>query len=423
MGIPSVKKTALASMVALAVLLLPVVASAQEAPGVSQSAPQGLTLDRSKQTIRSVHRIDLTRDFATMPLHRGTAGGETVWFVITDVSDPAMARRLGVNFSPKLRNAPRGCPACVQTVRTSDPVLGRAPVEFEGAPDFNPTRTLVPGPTIVPPQSFSAGSTARPGYSPFVQVGGSNVVFNAPIIATGEGPFDVTTHTNTHDRTLGIDTQRMTVDQLFIRGFANGEPIFYLSFDVSEELTATVERSTFVPALDRLSRPNGGGEPDSARASIFQFLNSRRGLEAPSAFGATDRRGRAQGVIHALADGLPGIDAAISNPAVLEGFQRGADVSNVFDVFPTNSRRRDRREYSPAWDQVNGVYTREAVSRRLNGLKTDSNVIRRLAARGHVTSPIGGPLASTNVVINCPALAFARTRPRGPRVTIPGVRP
>ena len=292
MGIPSVKKTALASMVALAVLLLPVVASAQEAPGVSQSAPQGLTLDRSKQTIRSVHRIDLTRDFATMPLHRGTAGGETVWFVITDVSDPAMARRLGVNFSPKLRNAPRGCPACVQTVRTSDPVLGQAPVEFEGAPDFNPTRTLVPGPTIVPPQSFSAGSTGRPGYSPFVQVGGSNVVFNAPIIATGEGPFDVTTHTNTHDRTLGIDTQRMTTDHLFIRGFANGEPIFYLSFDVSEELTATVERSTFVPALDRLSRPNGGGESDSARASIFQFVNSRRGLEAPSAFGATDRRGR-----------------------------------------------------------------------------------------------------------------------------------
>jgi hypothetical protein len=215
----------------------------------------------------------------------------------------------------------------------------------------------------------------------------------------------------------------MTTDHLFIRGFANGESIFYLSFDVSEALTATVERSTFVPALSNLASRNGGGQADSARASIFQFVNSRRGLEAPSAFGATDGRGRAQGVIHALLDGLPNVDAAVSNPAVLEGFQRGADVSNIFDVFPTNSRTRDRREYSPAWDQQNGVYTDAAVARRLNGLKTDANEVRRLAARGLITNPSGGRFSSSNVVINCPALGFARSRPRGPRITVPGVRP
>jgi hypothetical protein len=30
------------------------------------------------------------------------------------------------------------------------------------------------------------------------------VVYNAPIVATGDGPFDVTHHTNTEDRVLGI---------------------------------------------------------------------------------------------------------------------------------------------------------------------------------------------------------------------------
>ncbi len=416
MRIIPLKTATWASTATLAMLLLPAAASAQ-------NAPVGLTLDKGKQTIRNAQRVDLTRDFATLPLHRGTAGGQTVWFVITDVSDERMARRLGANFSPKLSNVRRGCSACAQTVRSSSPILGSAPVEFEGAPDFSPARTLVPGPNGVPPQAVRPGSVSRPGYSPYVQVQGSSVVFNAPIVATGEGPFDVTTHTNTHDRTLGIDTQRMTTDHLFIRGFANGEPILYLSFEASDPLTATLERSTFIPTLSNLASRNGGGRANSARASIFQFVNSRRGLERPSAFGATDGPGRAQGVIHALLDGLPNVDAAISNPAVLEGFQRGADVSNIFDVFPTNSRRGDRREYSPAWDQINGVYTRAAVARRLNGLKTDANVVRRLASRDLVRTPSGGRLASTGTVINCPALAFLKSRPSGPRTTIPGVRP
>jgi len=76
------------------------------------SAPVGLTLDKNRQTITSALRVDLTRDFATLPLHRGTAQGQAVWFVITDVSDASIADRLGVNHAPKLANAPRDCPAC-----------------------------------------------------------------------------------------------------------------------------------------------------------------------------------------------------------------------------------------------------------------------------------------------------------------------
>jgi hypothetical protein len=41
--------------------------------------------------------------------------GTPVSFVITDVSDRRLARRLGLNFAPKLPNITRGCPACAQS--------------------------------------------------------------------------------------------------------------------------------------------------------------------------------------------------------------------------------------------------------------------------------------------------------------------
>ena len=400
------------------------VASAQEEGGSTERAPMGVTLEKGKQTITSAERVDLTRDFATLPLHQGTAGGETVWFVITDVSDPALAQQLGVNHSPKLANITRDCPACAQTVQSSDPVLGEAPAEFEGAPDFSPTRTIVPGPAGFPAQSFSPGAEGGPNYSPFVTVEGSGIVFNAPIVATGEGPFDVTTHTNTHDRTLAIDTENMTADLLFVRGFSNGQPILYLSFESSEAFTATLERSTFVPALVDAPFPNGGGDPDSARASIFTFANAKAGLEDnPPDRGAAAGKGRNQGLTHAMVAGLPGLDAAVANPEVLEVLRIGADVSNIFDVFPTNVRVKDREEYSPLWDLQIGVYSPEAVARGLNGLKTDANVVRRLAARGLITAPGEQPLGSGNILINCPALGFLESSPEGPRTTVPGVTP
>jgi hypothetical protein len=421
----TIKLAGLASVAAVVVLSLSiVVASAQNDEASSKSAPVGQTLDKSKQSIKSARRVDLTRDFATLPLHKGTAGGETVWFVITDSSDAKMARDLGVNHAPRLSNIAQNCPACAQTVKTSDPVLGRAPVGFEGAPDFSPERTAVPGPRAFPPQSFTVGATGGPNYSPFVTVQGTGVVFNAPIVATGDGPFDVTTHENTHDRTLAIDTQKMTTDHLFIRGFSNGEPILYLSFESSDAFTAVVERSTFVPALTDAPFQNGGGEADSARASIFTFVNAKTGLvRDPGKTGAAAGDGRTQGLTHALKDGFPGRDAAVANPEVLDSFFRGADVSNIFDAFPTNDRRRDRREYSPLWDLQVGLYSDAAVAMGLNGLKTDANQVRRAAARGLVTSPGGEPLGSANVLINCPALGFLESSPRGPRTEVPGVEP
>src|ERR1700756_4062895 len=100
-------------------------------------------------------------------------------------------------------------PAAVQTVTLGSPTpqqnpFGPAVVNFAGAPDFTPTRIATPGPNGFPLAKFQPGSVAGPGYSPFIKIAGSDVVYNAPIVASGDGPFDVTTHTNTEDRVLGV---------------------------------------------------------------------------------------------------------------------------------------------------------------------------------------------------------------------------
>jgi len=199
-------------------------------------------LPRNKLTTESAINVDLTHETVRLALHRGTApdgagGTQTVWFVLLDASDAGLARDLGVNYAPKLANIGIGCPDCVQTVTLDSPTpaqnsFGQAAVHFQGAPDFSPTRTAVPGPTGFPLKSFSPGAVARPGYSPFVKIAGSDVVYNAPIVATGPGPsFDVVHHTDTGDRVLGVHIAppspagqylQSYADLLFVKGFDAG---------------------------------------------------------------------------------------------------------------------------------------------------------------------------------------------------------
>jgi hypothetical protein len=155
----------------------------------------------------------------------------------------------------------------VQTVHlinssAADNPFGPAPISFAGAPDFSPTRIAIPGPNGFPLAKFEPGAVAGPGYSPFIRIDGSDTVYNAPIIATGDGPYDVVNHTNTADRVLGIHIAGPSqpgqfaeswVDMLFVKGFDAGQPIVYLSTDAGQPLTAVLERSTYVPALNDAS--------------------------------------------------------------------------------------------------------------------------------------------------------------------------
>ena len=109
--------------------------------------------------------MDLQRDFARLPLYRARIGNRTAWYVITDVSDADLARRRGLNFSPRLANLiTPDCPGCVQTV-ASPRELGRRVVSRPAGVDFSPRRPPVPGPnggTI----ACSGSTPGRAGPSP-----------------------------------------------------------------------------------------------------------------------------------------------------------------------------------------------------------------------------------------------------------------
>ncbi len=409
-GKPYRTRALAAGAVALALAFPIAVPKHTLANGVAQNGDQ--FLPAGKITIKSALRVNLTRNFATLPLHRGVAGGTTVWYVITDASDAGVARQLGLNFAPPLANITNGCPGCAQEVTAATPhtSLGRGgAITFQGMPDFSPARVLIPGPTAFPPLGAAPGAMGDLHYSPFVRLQGSPVVYNAPIVATGNGPFDVTHHTNTQDRVLGIDTKRMTVDLLFVRGFGNGQPILYLSFADSDVLSAVIERSDFTPGLSLSPFANGEGLPGSARAEIFTFTNARTGVSSPPA----------QGLTHVIVDGHNTEDESLRNTAAQEALRRGGDAHNVFSVFPTLRDPALAARYSPLWDLQIGVWSPFAVAHKLNVAQTDANVIRRLAIRGLVTSPGGTPLAPAGIVIDCPALAFTDKMPVTPQVPNP----
>ncbi len=115
--------------------------------------------------------MNLSKESVRLPLYRGTAGGKTVWYVLLDASDPGIAHDLGVNYAPKLGNIGIGCPACVQTVTLDSPApdqnrFGQAVVNFQGAPDFSPTRIAHAGTDRLPAGEVPAGCRRGTGLQP-----------------------------------------------------------------------------------------------------------------------------------------------------------------------------------------------------------------------------------------------------------------
>lgn len=380
--------------------------------GAAVSAQNDEILPPSKHVLPSTIQVNLTKHFARLPLRKGTySDGQTtrnVWFILTDVSDQSLATQIGLNFAPKLANAPVGCPGCVQVLDVPANIMQAQTVAFRGIPDFSPQRTLVPGPTGFPFLTGQAGAKAGPFYTPYVQPAGTSIVYNATIVAVGDGPFDVTTHTNTHDRALAIDTTNLTVDLLMIRAFAAGKEVIYLGLESSSEEAAILERATFTPILATLPLPNGEFRTDSARAALFSFTNGRMRTSSPPA----------QGLNHLIIDGRNAEDASLANTALLEALRNGGDARNVIDVFPTMVEPF-RSEYSPAWDLHLTEWSDRYARTRRNVAQTDSNVIRTLATRFVVRNPGGTFLLASGIEVNCPVIAFVNDPPLTPVVPAP----
>ena len=379
-------------------------------------------LPRDHLTVESAIQVDLSKESVRLPLYRGKANGQTVWYVLLDASDSGIAHDLGVNYAPKLGNIAIGDPEAVQTVTLESPTpaqnkFGQAVVDFQGAPDFSPTRIAEPGPTGFPLAKFQPGAVAGKGYSPFIRIAGSQTVYSAPIVATGDGPFDVVHHTNTGDRVLGIHIAGAApqgqyaeswVDLLFVKGFDAGQPIVYISTDAGQPLTAVLERSTYVPALDKAAYNGGDDFLGSARERLFGFVNGQTG---------EDNAG-SQGFVHLVNDGHASEDASAGNTALIDALRNGGDLLNVFGDFPTESDPRHAQAYSPLWDAQLGLWTDKAVQQGLNTRQIDEVQVFNLAAtRPDLLTGIDpatgkpAPYGSVGVDINCAVIGFTDKAP------------
>jgi len=403
-------------------------AQAGKPPGESKGLGQlsGL-LPRDKLTLESAIQVNLSNETVRLPLYPGTAyagtpHAEKVWYILMDSSDAGAAHDLGINYAPKLADIGISCPACLQTVTLTNPTplqnpFGPALISFAGAPDFSPTRIAVPGPDGFPLAKLQPGAVAGPGYSPFIKIAGSDVVYNAPIVATGDGPFDVTHHTNTADRALAIHLAGPSApgqfaeswaDMLFVKGFDAGQPIVYLSTDAGQPLTAVLERSTYVPALNNASFNGGDDFLGSARERLFGFINGQTGVNNP----------QAQGFQHLALDGMVGKDASLGDTAFINALRFGGDLLNVFGDFPTLADPRHADAYSPLWDAQLGLWTPKAVKEGLNKRQIDENVVFNLAdLRPDLLTGVDPgtgqpqPYGSAGVDINCAVIGYTAKAP------------
>ncbi len=313
-----------------------------------------------EKILPSTLSVNAEKHTAVLPLYRGSAHGETLWYIVTDASNAATARRLHVIYSPSL--AAIGA-AATQSARR---VAGR--LVFSGAPNFAPTRVFVPSTAGFPPRVAKPGGIADAAYSPFVRVRGEPGVLNAPILATGDAPFDTIHHRNTEDRVIAIDTEKMTVTLTLARGFYNGKAIYYISPDASNPVAATLERATYVPRL--------------AKARIAATIPI--GVVADGPTGAADGQGLKYLTLHTPLRA----DATLANAARLSApFNILSLVPDVANLYASNA-------YSPLWGvQVVGTPQRMRI--------TSYDAFAALSPK-----PAG-------FFVNCPVIAFGDSTAAG----------
>lgn len=313
-------------------------------------------LPREQIVLRSAISVDADANTVTLPLFRGMAAGQTVWHIVTDSSDAADAVARGVVHAPLLGRAGH-----VQAVAQKDGVL-----QFAAAPDFAPGRRLVPGVQGFPPAEAVPGATAPAAYSPFIRLAAGGPVLNAPIVATGEGPFDLAGHGNVMDRVLAIDTAKGMITLLLSHGFAEGRRVAYISTEASDPAAAALERATHVPQL-------GEGDADIA---LLVFANAAE-----------------QGMTQALLRGGLARHATLGSSAEL------AAPLNILSAFPMG---KTARGYSPSW-RVTLLQWADGVTPRRMEAQAD---IWRLITAKQLTGPGGMPPAPSEMVVNCPVIAW-----------------
>src|SRR5262245_19781672 len=314
-------------------------------------------------------QVDLAREVVTLPLHRGRlSSGETVWFVLTDVSDLATSKKMGLTWAPSLSKA-----KALASTRVADMDQAGNFTFGSGRVDFSPTQTVAAGkaPNFFPPEMARAGSIGDAHYSPLARVANRNdIVFNAPIVAFNVGPEKIAfcggnpDYSVVTDSVASICPDNGTVDLKLRFGFADGKHLRYLSFDANSEESAALEASTFAPAESDILQ-------SGATEIIYTIVNGRTGPKDPER----------QGLNSALSGEGPALDILANFKEISAG-------------------------YSPMSDVQLAEWTKAAVENNQRKLITDGNDIAAKSEAGLLVSPVGGPVKTTGHLVNCPVVGF-----------------
>jgi hypothetical protein len=332
--------------------------------GADTSAEKKIT----KQFLTS-GQVDLAREVVRLPLHRGRlSSGETVWFVITDVSDLATSEKMGLTWAPTL-----GAAKDLASTRVAEMDESNNFTFKSGRVDFSPAQAITAGeaPNFFPPRMARAGSVGDAHYSPLVRVANRNdIIFNAPMIAFDVGPEKISFCSGNPDYSVVTDSvasicpDKGTVDLKLRFGFADGKHLRYLSFDANSEESAALEASTFAPA-------EGDILQSGATQVIYTIANGKTGPNDPER----------QGLNSALSGEGPSLDI----------------LADFTELSPG---------YSPMWDVQLAEWTKEAIEKNQRKLITNGDDIVAMSHAGLLVSPVGGPVKTIGNLVNCPVVGF-----------------
>jgi hypothetical protein len=357
---------------------------ATESGRLAYSPGHGVAFDPSYHVfIKSALAVDFTyrKATVTLPLYRGLGpDGKDVFYVLTDASNFEVAKRLGINYAPKLAWAAGS--AGVQRV-----TIDHGVIQFQGAVDFSPTYQVVPGdpPTYFPPKAATPGAVADAKWSSIIELP-SGQVLNAQVVANASGR---------HLRMTSIDTAKRTVTMLILDGEQGGRQYFYhMVTDASAAAPAVLEKGVYAPTLAKI--PAFGESLPNEHSALLGF--------SPVLNGRTDEgSGQDQGFSTALANG-------------------GIDPINVFPVEPDNDNPSKNNNYSPLWDAHVSMWTDKATQEHVVHRIRSIAEQKQLIAAGYLTSasinPPGpgndyvGGLRPTQAIINCPVVAHPDLPPQ-----------
>ena len=312
------------------------------------------------------------------------------YYIITEASDEAFARELGIIFAPRMADA-IGSGGEQNATFTDD---GR--LIFEGSVDFSFSRSLVNSGASedgllfgFPPAEVNPGAIADENWSSYVVLP-SGIVINAQMMANETGihdripnpdGFQPQDEDDLGNPNLSIATASVVMQLL--DGWQDGKPFyFHIVTDTSDPGASAIEYGVLAPRLANL--PTFGLFPGGSLLPFSPTVNGRTG------------------------DNGDGLGFQGLNTAALSDRQRN-DPTNTFPIQPTDER------YSPMWDAhltestIPNNIDRPILTSfdQINQALEDGTLIpfRGNANPSPLANDLSDLLTSAGAIINCPVIS------------------